>query len=244
MYISIHRCCSVLCWTTFGRSCSIKCFWVWLYKLGTSIFRQSFTLFFAKPLKLQHVIVGIVSTQLFSDLSRDVWSGNRHSQSGPLCSHSFINLAVCLRSLSWWKMSLCPVRGPECSEHCCTLLYSPENHPHSMMLPPEWFTAGNVLVRWWPVRGSLQAWCSASRPKSLILASSDQRILFLTIWDSFRCRLANSRGAVMCILLRSGFCLAPLPYRPYRWGAAEVVVIGALPDWPSGSWSPDWLRAF
>lgn len=150
MYISIHRCCSVLCWTTFGRSCSLKCFWVWLYKLGTSIFRQSFTLFFAKPLKLQHVIVGIVSTQLFSDLSRDVWSGNRHSQSGPLCGQSFINLAVCLRSLSWWKMSLCPVRGPECSEHCCTLLYSPKNYDAATRMVHCRECTGQVTGAWFP----------------------------------------------------------------------------------------------
>ena len=42
---------------------------------------------------------------------------------------------------------------------------------------------------------------------------------------SFRCLLANSRRAVMSLLLRSGFCLATLPYRPDWWSAAEMVVL-------------------
>src|SRR4029434_7221153 len=36
---------------------------------------------------------------------------------------------------------------------------------------------------------------------------------------------ANSRWAYMCLLLRSGFRLATLPYRPYWWSAAEMVVL-------------------
>ena len=35
----------------------------------------------------------------------------------------------------------------------------------------------------------------------------------------------NSRRAVMCLLLRSGFRLATLPYRPAWWSAAEMVVL-------------------
>ena len=41
----------------------------------------------------------------------------------------------------------------------------------------------------------------------------------------FRCLLANSKRAVMCLLLRSGFRLATLPYRPDWWSAAEMVVL-------------------
>ena len=44
-----------------------------------------------------------------------------------------------------------------------------------------------------------------------VVVSSDQRILFLMVWASDRCLLANSKWAVMCLLLRSGFRLAPLP---------------------------------
>jgi hypothetical protein len=37
--------------------------------------------------------------------------------------------------------------------------------------------------------------------------------------------LANSKPAVMYLLLRSGFRLATLPYRPDWWSAAEMVVL-------------------
>ena len=37
--------------------------------------------------------------------------------------------------------------------------------------------------------------------------------------------MANSRWAYMCLLLRSGFRLATLPYRPACWSAAEMVVL-------------------
>ena len=53
----------------------------------------------------------------------------------------------------------------------------------------------------------LQTWHLAFRPKCSILVSSDQRILFLMVGESFRCLLANSKRAVMCLLLRSGFRL-------------------------------------
>ena len=69
------------------------------------------------------------------------------------------------------------------------------------MLPPPCFTVGMVP-------GFLQMWSLAFRPKSVMLDSSDQRILFLMVWESFRCLLANSKRAVMCLLLRSGFRLA------------------------------------
>ena len=41
----------------------------------------------------------------------------------------------------------------------------------------------------------------------------------------FRCLLENSKWAVMCLLLRSGFRLATLPLRPDWWSAAEMVVL-------------------
>ena len=55
------------------------------------------------------------------------------------------------------------------------------------MLPPPCFTVGMLP-------GFLQMWRLAFRPKSSILVSSDQRILFLMVWDSFRCLLANSQA--------------------------------------------------
>ena len=49
-----------------------------------------------------------------------------------------------------------------------------EKHPHSMMLPPPCFTVGMVP-------GFLQTWHLAFRPKSYILVSSGQRMLFLKV---------------------------------------------------------------
>ncbi len=86
-----------------------------------------------------------------------------------------------------------------------------EKHPHSMMLPPPCFTVGTVLDRWWAVPGFLHTYCLELRPKSSILVSSDQRILFVTILESFRCFLANSMRAFMCLALRRGFRRATLP---------------------------------
>ncbi len=71
------------------------------------------------------------------------------------------------------------------------------------MLPPPCFTVGTVLDRWWAVPGFLHTYRLELRPKSSILVSSDQRILFVTILESFRCFLANSMWAFMCLALRS-----------------------------------------
>jgi len=47
-------------------------------------------------------------------------------------------------------------------------------------------------------------------------------MIFVVVWESFRCLLANSRQAVMC-LVRRGFRLATVPYRPDWWSATQVV---------------------
>ena len=98
-----------------------------------------------------------------------------------------------------------------------------KKHPHSMMLPSPWFTVNMVLARWWAVSGFLQKWSLAFRPNSSIFVSSDQIIKVLKVWQSFRCLLANSKRAVMCLLLRSGFRLATLPYKTDWWSAAEII---------------------
>jgi hypothetical protein len=49
-----------------------------------------------------------------------------------------------------------------------------KKHSQSMMLPPPCFPVGMVP-------GFLQTCCLALRPKSSILVSSDQRILFLMV---------------------------------------------------------------
>ena len=62
------------------------------------------------------------------------------------------------------------------------------------------------------------------------------------VWESFRCNLANSRQAAMCPLLRSGFHLATLPYRPDWWIAAEMVVLlEGSPVSTEERWSSDWV---
>ncbi len=70
------------------------------------------------------------------------------------------------------------------------------------MLPLPCFTVGTVLDRWWAVPGFLRTYRLELRPKSYILVSSDQRILFVTILESFRCFLANSMRAFVCLALR------------------------------------------
>ncbi len=85
-----------------------------------------------------------------------------------------------------------------------------EKDPHIMMLPPPCFTVGTVLDRWWAVPGFLHTYRLELRPKSYILVSSDQRILFVTILESFRGFLANSMQAFMCLALRRGFRRATL----------------------------------
>jgi CHASE1-domain containing sensor protein len=69
------------------------------------------------------------------------------------------------------------------------------------------------------VPGFLQTWPLAFRPKSSILVSSEQRIMFLIVWGivlgAFLVlvlgALENSKRDVMFRLLRSGFRLATLP---------------------------------
>uniref|UniRef100_A0A3P8RS76 ribonuclease H n=1 Tax=Amphiprion percula TaxID=161767 RepID=A0A3P8RS76_AMPPE len=67
-----------------------------------------------------------------------------------------------------------------------------------MMLPP-------------PLPGFLHTYRLELTPKSSILVSSDQRILFLIVWESFMCFLANSMWAFICLALRRGFRRATLP---------------------------------
>lgn len=98
-------------------------------------------------------------------------------------------------------------------ECLCALLHSSfprpycYKHSHSMLLKPPCFALEMVLAWWWAVPGFLQTWHLAFRLKS----SSDQKTLFLIVWESFRCLLANSRSAVMC------FHLANLPWWMQRW---------------------------
>ncbi len=109
-----------------------------------------------------------VGAQPFSDLSRVVQSGSSlgsgwatQGNSQLSHNHSFVILAVCLGSLSCWKMNRRPSLRSRFSSmmslyiaafifpSILTSLPVPaaEKHPHSMMLPPPCFTVGMVLGR-------------------------------------------------------------------------------------------------
>ncbi len=137
-------------------------------------------------------------TAIFRSLQRcsigfksGLWLGHSRTVTELLWSHSFVILAVCLGSLSCWKVNLRPsLRSWALWRRFSSRisLYLPsiatsrpvpaaEKHPHSMMLPPPCFTVGTVLDRWWAVPGFLHTYRLELRPKSSILVSSDQRIL-------------------------------------------------------------------
>ncbi len=223
-----------------------------------------------------------------------LWLGHSRTVTELLWSHSFVILAVCLGSLSCWKVNLqaqsevlstlekvfvqdIPVLGRIHLSLDC----NQSSYPYSWKTPPQhdaattmlhcWVCIGQVMSSAWflhtyRLRGS-HTGCAAPRrvasrramsfkfehivfnvcmhtggairrlsaahsndclercsrrgaarrgsfgvraplelrPKSSILVSSDQRILFVTILESFRCFLANSMRAFMCLALRRGF---------------------------------------
>ncbi len=150
-------------------------------------------------------------TAIFRSLQRcsigfksGLWLGHSRTVTELLWSHSFVILAVCLGSLSWalWRrfssrifLYLAAFIFPSIATS--RPVPAAEKHPHSMMLPPPCFTVGTVLDRWWAVPGFLHTYRLELRPKSYILVSSDQRVLFVTILESFRCffsKLLKRRG--------------------------------------------------
>ncbi len=142
-------------------------------------------------------------TAIFRSLQRcsigfksGLWLGHSRTVTELLWSHSFVILAVCLGSLSCWKVNLRPSLrswalwrrfSSRISLYLAAFIFpsiatsrpvpAAEKHPHSMMLPPPCFTVGTVLDRWWAVPGFLHTYRLELRPKSSILVSSDQRIL-------------------------------------------------------------------
>ncbi len=214
-------------------------------------------------------------TAIFRSLQRcsigfksGLWLGHSRTVTELLWSHSFVILAVCLGSLSCWKVNLRPSLrswalwrrfSSRISLYLTAFIFpsiatsrpvpAAEKHPHSMMLPPPCFTVGTVLDRWWAVPGFLHTYRLESRPKSSILVSSDQRILFVTILESFRCFLANSVRVFMCLALRRGFA-GPLCHKAptggglqwwltfYNFLPSPECISGAQPQWSLGSSPP------
>ena len=192
----------VICWSTFGSDYSLESSWVWRYKLGTPVFGEFLPFFSADPLKLCQVGWGMSLCSYFQVFPEVFDWVQVRALAGPLKGIQRLvpkPLLRCLgcvrglgRSLSGWKVNLLPSLGswalwsrissrislyfaPFIFASILTSLQS--QHPRSMMLPPPCFTVGMV-------QGFLQMWLLAFRPKSSILVSSDQIILFLISWYS------------------------------------------------------------
>ncbi len=188
-----------------------------------------------------------VGGQPFLGLSRDAqlglsqgsgWLGHSRTVTELLWSHSFVILAVCLGSLSCWKVNLRPSLrswalwrrfSSRISLYLAAFIFpsiatsrpvpAAEKHPHGMMLPPPCFTVGTVLDRWWAVPGFLHTYHLELRPKSSILDSSDQRILFVTILESFMCFLTPC--GLSCVLHWGEASVGPLCHKAPTGGGLQ-----------------------
>ncbi len=141
-----------------------------------------------------------------------------------------LTLAVCIGSLSCWKVNLLPSLrfwmlwtrfSLRLSQYFGALSFSStlmslsvtaaEKQPHSMRLLPAHFTFGMVLCRLWAELVSFKhdVWN---------WGSSDQRILFLRVWGCF---FAHSKCVFMCLTWREDWVL------PHRHKAQ----IGGVLQW-------------
>ncbi len=180
-------------------------------------------------------------------------------------------LAVCLGSLSCWKVNLRPsLRSwalwrrflSRISLYLAAFIFpsiatsrpvpAAEKHPHSMILPPPCFTVGTVLDRWRAVPGFLHTYRLELRPKSSFLVSSDQRILFVTILEYFRCFFSKLHAGfhVSCTEERPLCHKAPTGGGLQWWLTfnnflpSPECISGAQPQWSLGSSSPLSPRLF
>ncbi len=150
-----------------------------------------------------------VGGQPFLGLSRDAQLGLSQALLGHsrtvtelLWSHSFVILAVCLGSLSCWKVNLRPSLrswalwrrfSSRISLYLAAFIFpsiatsrpvpAAEKHPHSMMLPPPCFTVGTVLDRWWAVPGFLHTYRLELRPKSSIWSHQTRESYLSPSWS-------------------------------------------------------------
>ena len=102
-------------------------------------------------------------------LRSGLWLGHSKTFKCFPLNHSSVALAVCLRSLSCWKLNLCPSLksledwnrfpsriSPYLAPSTSFPVPADEKHPYSMMLPPPCFTVGMVFLGWWEVLGLRQ----------------------------------------------------------------------------------------
>ncbi|XP_051570030.1 monocyte to macrophage differentiation factor 2-like isoform X2 [Myxocyprinus asiaticus] len=135
--------------------------WRYLYAPGTSQIQ------IPGPLKLHQCTAIFRSLQRCSiGFKSGLWLGHSRTFTELSRSHSFVILAVCLGSLSCWKMNLHPSLrsralwsrfSSRMSLYIAAFIFpsiltslpvpAAEKHPHSMMLPPPCFTVGMVLAR-------------------------------------------------------------------------------------------------
>ncbi len=157
-------------------------------------------------------------TAIFRSLQRcsigfksGLWLGHSRTVTELLWSHSFVILAVCLGSLSCWKVNLRPSLrswalwrrfSSRISLYLAAFIFpsiatsrpvpAAEKHPHSMMLPPPCFTVGTVLDRWWAAPGFLHTYRLELRPKSYWIMEATVLLGTLSAAEFFFVTLARS----------------------------------------------------
>ena len=112
-YISIQTLYSVLCWSTFGSNYSLRSSWVWRNKhLYLGSFLHSSLQILSSSVRLDGERC---CTAIFRSLQRcsiglksGLWLSHSRTFRDLFRSHSCVVLAVCLGSLSCWKVNLSP----------------------------------------------------------------------------------------------------------------------------------------
>ena len=126
--------------------------------------------------------------------------GHSRTSTESSLSHSCVVFAVCLGSLSCWKVNLRPRLRPWVPSMRFSLRIS---------LYFALFNLPSMLTSRSSPSGLLHT-CLELWPNSSILVLSDQSIMFLTVRVSFMYSFVNSRWAFMCLSLMRGLCLATL----------------------------------
>ena len=128
--------------------------------------------------------------------------------------YSCVVLAVCLVSLSCWKVNLHPSLRSWTLWSRFSSRFSVLFSIHLCLTPAEfpcpccWKTSPQhdaATTMLGIVPSFLQTWCLAFRPNNSILVSSDQRILFLMVWESLGAFCQTPSGLSCEEWLQSGY---------------------------------------